>query len=71
MNLRRALTWFRDRLVILSEAGALRVPWEGRMVQAEDADDLDEWLCGRIPPSLADFREQGPARLAAQGVEVG
>lgn len=68
--MRRAVSWFRRRLHHLAEAGALRVPWEGKMVNAQDADDVDEWLLGRIPPSLAAWRAEAPDFYRSMGVEV-
>jgi hypothetical protein len=71
VSLRRALSWLVRRLVTLAEAGAVRVPWEGRMVQACDEDDIEAWLLGEIPPSYAALRETAPMTYAAAGVEIG
>lgn len=71
MNVRRALAWFRGRLVALAEAGALRVRHGARMVEAVDADDVDAWLIGVTLPSLIARRAEAPSKLAALGVGVG
>lgn len=71
MNIRRALRWFRDRLVASATAGRLSVRVDTRFVTCEDADDVDAWLEGRELPSMLERRRSGPARLTALGGEVG
>lgn len=71
MNLRRALAWFRRRLVAMAEAGTLRVLSEGRMRDAVSEDDIDAWLVGEPLPSVIAYRETAPIELAQAGVEIG
>lgn len=40
------------------------------MVDAQDGDDVDAWLLGRIPPSYAAWRAEAPDFYRGMGVEV-
>lgn len=71
MNLRRVISWCHRRLVTLAEAGALHVRiGPKRYVKVYDEADVDAWLLGEEPPSLARARDALRDEYLAAGVDI-